>query len=188
VNATSAALLGTLVGGVFGLMGGVLTNVVTLRNERTRQHAARHAADVETLRHYTAVAFTELFALNHAASWITWFAEHAPHAVNQQMRASFDAETHGTFPKLNGAMAMVASVSLDVNEELLRLKQHVFDLWEQVAAALHRESNRDDAMQALPDDAMQALRDCLPTAEALDGMLPSDLVRIMNMAGSEPRR
>jgi uncharacterized membrane protein YccC len=188
VSATSAALLGALIGAGIALVVGLLTVFVAWRNERSRQRAAKATADIETLRKYTAVAFNELFALNHAASWVTWFAQHAPRAVNQQMRADFDAETHGTFPKLNGAMAMVASVSLDVYQELLGLKGHVFRLWEQVAIALHQDIDPNDAMKALPDDAIQTLRCSLPTAERLDDMLPKDLERIMNMARSKPRR
>jgi hypothetical protein len=144
------------------------------------QQAAKDAANLETLRHYTATAFSELFALNHAASWVTWFAGHAPHAVNQQMAASFDAETHSTFPKLLSAMAMVATVNWRVYEQLRLLQKGVFDLWERVAAALHQESD--------PDAALQALRDCLPAAEELDDRLPKELERLMKTAGSEPRR
>jgi hypothetical protein len=65
VDATSAALLGTLVGAVTAL-GVVLTSLVAWRNERSRQQAAKDAADVEILRQHTAVAFTEMFAINHA--------------------------------------------------------------------------------------------------------------------------
>lgn len=65
MDATSAALLGTLVGAVTAL-GVVLTSLVAWRNERSRQQAAKDAADVEILRQHTAVAFTEMFAINHA--------------------------------------------------------------------------------------------------------------------------
>ena len=93
MNATDAALLGALVGAGVALAGSVLASLVSWRIERARQHAAKAAADVETLRRHTADAFSELFALNHAISWITWFATYAPHAVNQQMKASFDASS-----------------------------------------------------------------------------------------------
>jgi hypothetical protein len=46
--------------------GVVLTSLVAWRNERSRQQAAKDAADVEILRQHTAVAFTEMFAINHA--------------------------------------------------------------------------------------------------------------------------
>jgi len=180
VNATSAALLGTLVGAIVAFAGGGLTNLVSVRNERARHQAGKDAADMENLRRYTADAFTELFALNHAASWITWFAEHDPRAVNQQMTASFDTETNRAFPKLLGAMAMVAALNLRVYLELRPLQEHVFSLWEQVAFALHQQTD--------PDDAIQALRDCLPAAVELDDKLPKDLGRIMEMVRSEPRR
>lgn len=65
---------GAVVGAGVALASSVLTNLVSWRNERTRQQAVKNAANEETARHQTALAFTELFALNHAVSWITWFA------------------------------------------------------------------------------------------------------------------
>ena len=175
MNATEAALLGALVGAGVALAGSVLTSLVSWRIERARQRAAEAAADVETLRRHTADAFSELFALNHAISWITWFAVYAPHAVNQQMKASFDAETHVTFPKVLAAMTMVASVNREFYSDLRQLQKRVFKLWEQVATALHHEPG--------PDVAMQALAECWPRAEELDNELPDRLRRMMEMAG-----
>jgi hypothetical protein len=180
VNATNAALLGTLIGAGVALAGSVLTNVVLWQTERSRQKKAKTATDLEKRRQYTAAAFSELFALNHAISWITWFAKYAPHEVNQQMRASFDAETHGTFPKLLAAMAMVASVTPDVHSEpnlyseLIKLQDEVFDAWDQVAKALRRKRGRNIDMEAL--------RACLPRAEQLHKNLPTGLRRLMEMA------
>lgn len=185
MNGTSAALLGTLVGAITALASGALTNRVTLRNERSRQQEARRAAFVATLRQHTAVAFAELFALNHTANWIAWFAEHDPRAVDHQMTASFDAETNRIYPKLLGATAMVAALNLPIYQELRPLQGHLFRLWEQVAIALHR-------LDVDRDEAMQALRECLPVAMELEGALPPELARIMGkaeeMAESEPRR
>lgn len=174
MNATEAALLGALVGAGAALAGSVLTSLVSWRIERARQQAAKSAADVETLRRHTADAFSELFALNHAISWITWFAEYAPRAVNQQMKASFDAETHDTFPKVLAAMTMVASVNQEFYSELRLLQKRVFKLWEDVATALHHEPG--------PDIAMQALAECWPRAERLDDDLPDRLQQMIKKA------
>jgi hypothetical protein len=170
-----------VVGAVTALAGGMLTNLVALRNERSRQQAAKDAADVAILRQHTAVAFTEIFALNHAANWIAWFAEHAPRTLNQQMTATFDAETNRAYPSLLGATAMVAALHLDVYEELRRLQGQVFRLWEQAAIAAHR-------LDIDRDDAIRALRSCLPVAMELEGRLGPELARIMEMAQSKPRR
>jgi hypothetical protein len=172
VNATDAALLGALVGAGLVLVGSVLTSLVSWRIERARQQAAKAAADVETLRRHTADAFSELFALNHAISWITWFAEYAPHAVNQQMKASFDAETHDTFPRVLAAMTMVASVSQDFYSDLRLLQKRVFDLWSDGATVLHREPGPDIAM----------LAECWPRAEELDDDLPDKLQQMIEKA------
>jgi hypothetical protein len=110
-----------------------------------------------------------LFVLNHAISWITWFAKYAPHAVNQQMKASFDAETHDTFPKVLAAMTMVASVNQDFYSDLRLLQKRVFDLWSDVATVLHRGPGPDIAM----------LAECWPRAEKLDDDLPDKLQQMI---------
>jgi hypothetical protein len=91
--------------------------------------------------------------------------------VNQQMKASFDTETHGTFPKVLAAMAMVASVNREFYSDLRQLQKRVFDLWEQVATALHQEP---DPNEPGPDIAMQTLAACWPRAEKLDDELPKN--------------
>ena len=71
MNATDASFIGTLVGAGVALAGSVSTIIVLRRIEGSRQQAAKDAADTATVRRHTAVALTELFAPNHAISWIT---------------------------------------------------------------------------------------------------------------------
>jgi hypothetical protein len=182
VSSTTAALLGALIGAVTALVSATITNVVALRNERARQDAAKQATYVEALRRDTAVAFTELFAIQHAINWITWFAENDPRAIDNEMIASYNSETHGAYPRLLGAMAAVAALNLRVYQELRPLMQEVYDLEEHIALALRGVNARRDR-----DAAMLRLRDGLRKAYALERRLPPELARIMEIAQSESR-
>jgi hypothetical protein len=65
-------------GSVAAIISAALASFATLRNERARQKEARRAIDVRTLREHTALVFTELFTLQHAINWLTWFAKYDP--------------------------------------------------------------------------------------------------------------
>jgi hypothetical protein len=71
-------------------------------------------------------------------------------------------------------MTMVASVNQEFHSELRRLQKRGFELWEQVATALHHEPGPDIAMQVLPE--------CWPRAEQLDDDLPDRLQQMMEKA------
>jgi hypothetical protein len=180
VATTTAALLGALVGAITGLVSATITNFVALRNERTRQEEARRASYVQALREHTAIAFAELFVVQHAINWITWFAKHDPGVLNDDKIASYDAEVHLAFPKLLGTMATVAGLNLGVYKELRPIMQRLYDLDVRTAAALRH-------IKADQEAALQSLQDCWAEASQLVTTLPPELARIMQVAQSQPR-
>lgn len=181
MNGTTAALLGALIGAVAAVGSGALTNMATSRNEQAQHREDRHTAYVETLRQHTAVAFTEMFALQFAAHMAAWFAKCDPRAVDQQLVSSYDTESYRAFPKLLGSMAMIAALNLRVYQELRPLILEVYRVSDAVAVALHQlESGREQAIQSL--------RGLLPRIAKLDGTLQPGLERIMQIAESEVGR
>jgi hypothetical protein len=182
LNAATAALLGASIAGTVALASSVLTNLVTLRNERFKQMEARRATYVEALRKQTGVAFAELFGLQHADNWISWFAEHDPSAIKEAMITAHRAEIHAAYQKLLGAMAMLAALNLRVYEELLPLARRVYSLDHQVGLALRHfsEDQREDQ-----EAGVRSLRHCFREALQLEHELPPELARIMKVADSE---
>jgi hypothetical protein len=178
LSAATAALLGASIAGTVALASSVLTNLVTLRNERLKQTEARRAAYVEALRKHTGVAFAELFAVQHADNWVSRFAEYDPHAINNEMIKAHHTEVHGAYPKLLGAMASVAALNLRVYEELQPLARRLYDLDHHVSLALRQFG--DDR-----EKTVQSLRDCLRESLVLERDLPEELERIMKVAESE---
>jgi hypothetical protein len=178
LTAATAALLGASIAGTVALVSSVLTNLVTLRNERFKQTEVRRAAKVEALRKQTGVAFAELFALQHADNWVSWFAEYHPHAINKEMAKAHQTEVHSAYPKLLGAMAIVAALNLDVYRELLPLAQRLYDLDHKVMLALrHIDDDKERAVLSLCD--------CLRESLKLEHELPPELARIMKIAESK---
>jgi hypothetical protein len=123
--------------------------------------------------------FTELFIVQHAINWITWFAKHDPDVLKDKI-ASYDAEVHLAFPKLLGTMATVARLNLRVYEELRPIMQGLYDLDARTAVALRQ-------IKADQEAAIRSLRDLWAEARALEMTLPPELARIMQIAQSQPR-
>lgn len=176
MDATVAALLGASFGAVTALASAVLTSAVTLRTERSRQKEARKSSRVQALRDRTAVAFAELFAVQHATEWIAWFAKHDPTAVDTELVESFDGEVHRAYPKLLGAIAAVAALDIRIYEELRLIMERLYAVEGSLAIELRQVGTNHAA-------AVQAAAQLLPASLDLVESLPRDLARIMEMAG-----
>jgi hypothetical protein len=176
VDATLAALLGTAIGAGTAFISAVLTNAVTLRNERARQMEARHTTQMQALREHTAVVFAELFAVQHPVEWVAFFAKHDPPAIDRQVINWFDDEVRRAYPRMLGALTMVAALDLGIYDELRPLVDHLVDLEGRVTIALRRiETDRT---------AVEAVAAFLPASHELMKTLPRDLARIMEVVGS----
>jgi hypothetical protein len=178
---TTAALLGTLIGSSTALISSVLTNLVVLRNERARRDDAKATTDTLHLRQHIAVVFAEMFAVQHAINWIAWHAKHDPDAVDVEMLRAYETAIDNSYPKLLGAMAMVAALDLQIYTLLQPIAKGLYALDEKVAIALRRlKSNRSIAIATL-----QGYKD---QAEILEDSLPPELSRIMEIAARGQER
>jgi hypothetical protein len=116
----------------------------------------------------------EFYNFSHAISWITWYAKHAPPSVDSEMARSYEQDNHAAIPKLQGALAVVASLSFPVYEQLQPLVHELFVLDKHVSTAVVR----------LPDDrdgAIAALAECLEDVNKLQDRLPAELSRVMKV-------
>jgi len=133
---------GAAIGSAAALVSASLASFVALHNERKRREEAARASAVRSLRTAAAAAFTAFYNFSHAISWITWYAKHVPVSVDAQMASLYEQENHAVIPKLQGALAVLASLSLTVYEELQPLVHRLFVLDKHVSTAVVRL--RDD--------------------------------------------
>lgn len=170
MDATTAAILGTLIGAIAAIVSAGLTSIVASRTERRRQADAKRTADIEALRKAAASAFIEIFVIQHSMEWVTWYAKYSPDSVTEVMRGQYESEIHSAYPRLLGALAMVAALDLRTHEALRTIIDRVYNTEERVALALLRA------------DDQQSLIDLLPEVNKMEREFPPELARVMNIA------
>jgi len=176
MDSTTSALLGALIGSAAALVSASLASLVALHNERKRHEEAARASAVQALRAAAAAAFTEFYNFSHAISWITWYAKHDPVSVDFAMARSYEQENHAAIPKLQGALAVVASLNFAVYEELQPLVHRLFVIDRHVSTAV--VGLRDDRARAIA-----ALGEILDDVNELQDRLPVELNRVMRLEG-----
>jgi hypothetical protein len=179
MNATVAALLGSLVGAAAALLGTVITSVVALKTERRRRESEVQATYVRTLRERSGAAFAQFFTIIQEIEWISWHGANDPDIIDRQRIRSYDDAINDSYGSLLGSMAMTASLSLAVYDEMRPILSGLYSLEERVAIALRKIKSERSA-------AIQELIACGSEAEALRDSLPSKLNRIMAVAETGP--
>lgn len=182
MNTTVAALLGSLIGGAAALLGTVVTNIVVLKTERGRRQLETETAYIRTLREHSGTAFAQFFIVVHSIEWITWYGDNDPDAINEQSIKSYENEVHSAYALLLGAMAMMASLDLNVYEEMRPALSNLYKLEERAGKALRVfVTHRSPA-------TTQELRDCKTETGKMLDMLPAELNRIMALAETARKR
>jgi hypothetical protein len=175
MNATLAALFGSLIGAAAALAGAALTSFASLRNERRHQEFEAQAAYVQALRDRSGAAFAQFFSIIQAIEWITWCGINYPDAIDEGQIKSYEDTINGAYRILLGSMAMTASLSMAVYNEMGPLLSGLYSLEARVAVALRRiNSERSEAFQELSA--------CGSEAEQLRDTLRPKLNHIMTVA------
>lgn len=175
MNATIAALLGSLIGAVAALVGAAFTSIVALKNERRREESKARIAYVGALRERSGAAFAQFFIVVQAIEWIGWYGINDPAAIDEQRIKSYEDTVNGAYETLLGAMAMTASLNLSIYEEMRSTLSKLYDLESRVGAAIRKiGSDRSTAVQEL--------HGCRSEAVTLRDDLPPELNRIMTLA------
>ena len=169
-------LIVALIGATVALTTALTAAIVGVRNEvRSRRGAARRE-ELKELRLRVADVFTELFIIQHEMEWLTWHAEKHPNAVDPAMIGRYEATVHAAFPKALSAMAIVASLDLELYMLLRPLANEVYSVEGQIAlAAKDLETDRKRSIAEL--SLLEA------TAVSLYEKLPVELGTAMERAG-----
>jgi hypothetical protein len=177
MNATLAVLLGSLLGALAAVSGSVITNIVAIGNERRRQASQEETAYVQTLRERSCVAFGEFAKVVQAVEWVLWYAENDPNAINAERIDAYDKEVSGIYKDLVAAMAMTASLNIDVYEKLSSNLSDLYDLEGRVGNGIRK-------MTSDRTGAIELLRSYAAEAKAMRDQLPKQLHRILASTGA----
>ena len=175
MNATVAALLGSLVGAAAALAGTILTGIFTLKTERRRQESKMQVRYVDALRRRSGATFAQFFIIVQEIEWISWYGTNDPDAIDGHRIKSYEDRVNEAYGTLLGSMAMTASLSLTAYDEMRPILSGLYDLESRVGAALRKfRSERSTAIGELAA--------CGSEATALRDNLPQKLNHIMTRA------
>jgi hypothetical protein len=178
MSPTVAALLGSLIGAFAAIAGSVITNVVALKNERRRQASAARTLYVQDLRTRSGAAFAELFKVVQEIEWITWYGDNDPKAIDAERIRAYEDKVNEAYGRLLGAIAMTASLSLSVYEQINPILSQLYEMEKRVGSAIRKMASNRPA-------AVAELRQCKMEAEAMRDSLPPQLHQIMASAETE---
>jgi len=165
MNATVAALLGSLIGAAAALAGAVFTSVIALKNEIRRQESKAQTVYVRALRERSGAAFAQFFTIVQAIEWISCMALTTLAPLTNRGSSRTKTRSIVRTETLLGAMAMTASLNLTAYEEMRPILSNLYSLEARVGVALRQiRSERSTAIQELSTCKSEAatLRDDLP--------------------------
>lgn len=169
----------TLTAAVLALVGALVAAALAMLSETRRRRDARHADELKELRAWTSRVFEHLFALQHETEWLTWHALMHPAAVTESMVHEYQAAVHAAYPKVLGAMSVVASMDAALFDRL----------WETVDALYAFEGRVAASALQVPDEgALSHLAAMNVEAKGLYVSLPGQLAGAMTAARVQPVR
>jgi hypothetical protein len=127
MNQSEAVVLAASIAGLAALVTALLAGVVALRNESQQRSAAQKNADRQALRAQTAEVFRQMFVLQHEMEWLTWHAANRPKSLDSHMLESYESSVHESYPKMLGAMAVLASMDVGLYNQLTPLMERLFE-------------------------------------------------------------
>ncbi|MEU8614866.1 hypothetical protein AB0C29_43465 [Actinoplanes sp. NPDC048791] len=175
MNSAAAALLGSLIGALAAVSGSVITNMVSLANERRRQESAARQAYVQLVRDRCGICFGSMFRVIQEIEWMCWYAKHAPDEIDAELIKSYENRVNEAYGSLMSAIAMTASLSLSAHKELNPHLTALYTLEERVGIASRMILTERDAATA-------DLRTCAQEAKVMRDQLPELLHDTMRLA------
>ncbi|GAB3829365.1 hypothetical protein ACFPIJ_32445 [Dactylosporangium cerinum] len=139
-----AALGGSVVGGLFTLLGTVLVGRIGLRTEQLRRTAEERTAFTQLVRSQSAEVHRLMIAVQFQIDGVCWLARHAPHRVNPSLLERYETQMQALLPQMAGAMSVLAALDLESHDRLLPWTDELDRLDGDVARLLYGQL--DDAV------------------------------------------
>lgn len=172
-----AAVLAAAIGGIAAVLGALVLGFVAVGNETRRRRWERADNERRALRAQAALVFEQVFVLQHEMEWLTWHAHRRPAAVRSELTEAYEDAVHRAYPRLLGAMAVLASLDLKLYNLLLPLTEQLFALESDIGTEITRLGLPDHAGEALA-----ALQGMHSTVSALYRTYPPRLAEVLQTA------
>ncbi len=96
------------------------------RGKRCRSR--RKDVERQALRTQAAEVFRHIFVLQHEMEWLTWHAFNRPKNLDSRMTAAYESTVHDAYPKVLGAMAILASMNIDLYQRLAPMVDRIYEM------------------------------------------------------------
>jgi hypothetical protein len=180
VTEVEGAVIAAAIGGLAALIAALVAAGVALRNETRRRSAARVDAERQALRGQAAEVFRHMFTLQQEMEWLTWYAANRPAAASPETAASYEDAVHKTYPSLLGAMAVLASLDMDLYESLKPLAEQLYAEDDQIALLIAGLTSAETRQ-----DSLAGLKACHGPVIALYESLPPEMAKAMQLADTK---
>jgi hypothetical protein len=182
VTAPEAVVVAASIGGLAAFVGAVIAGGVALRNETRRRKATFQDAERQALRAQAAEVFRHMFVLQHEMEWLTWHAVYRSSRLDSQMITAYESTVHDSYPRLLGAMAVLASMDMTLYNQLMPLADRIYDTEGEVAKLIGGLGSRRKR-----GDSLAQLRQLKDPVTALYRTLPPEMAEAMRYAETKHR-
>jgi hypothetical protein len=180
VTQTEAAVIAAAIGGLAALIAALVAAGVALRNETRRRSAARLDAERQALRGQAAEVFRHMFTLQQEMEWLTWHAANRPAQSSPEIAASYEDAVHKAYPSLLGAMAVLASLDMDLYDSLKPLAEQLYAADDQIGTLITGLTSAETRQ-----DSLAGLKACHGPVTALYESLPPQMAKAMQLADTK---
>jgi hypothetical protein len=130
-----ASLMGTVIGGLFGIAGGILTGRRQARLEQERWLQARKD-DIEKETRLAVAELTRKMAVaTQAMLWFTSKAGNIPKKFSQEDISEYDEAIQGLLPDILSSLMVVSALDTEVSEKMTPLLYRIYEVDGQIAQA-----------------------------------------------------
>jgi hypothetical protein len=180
VAEADAAVIAAAIGGLAALVAALVAAGVALRNETRRRSEARLDAERQALRGQAAEVFRHMFTLQHEMEWLTWHAANRPAELSPEMAAMYEAAVHKAYPSLLGAMAVLASMDMDLYDSLKPLIEQLYAAEGQIGKLITGLTSAETRQ-----DSLAGLQEWNGPVTAFYRSLPPQMAKAMQLADTK---
>jgi hypothetical protein len=174
-----AAVAAAAIAAAAALVGVIASNAAALRNETRRRRAAVADAERQAIRSQAAEVFVHMFHMQHEMEWLTWHAVNCPERVDRSLGSAYENAIHAIYPRILGAMAVLASLDVVLYRKLRPVLDDMYDVDEKIGkevchvaqperhvAAVARLADQHEAARAFYRDLPEKLAEFMLQADS----------------------
>jgi gas vesicle protein len=130
-----AGLMGTIIGGVFGILGGILTGRRQAKLEREKWFQTRKDDVDKETRLAVAELTRNMAAATQVMLWFTAKATTTPDKVTQKDVSDYDKEIQERLPDILGSLCVVSALDPKISARMSPLMGDIYSVDAQIAQA-----------------------------------------------------